>query len=64
MPAIPEQARKSMLDTYVESARLLGERTAAMHLETLASDTEDIGTSLRNPLRPIPSAACSRPSAI
>ncbi len=36
---IPEPARQ-LLNTYVESARLLGERTAAMH-ETLASETED-----------------------
>jgi maltose alpha-D-glucosyltransferase/alpha-amylase len=33
------QARE-MIDTYIESARLLGERTAAMHL-ALASDTEN-----------------------
>ena len=33
---------KSMLETYVESARLLGERTAAMHL-ALASETENRG---------------------
>ena len=31
---------KDLLDTYSESARLLGERTAAMHL-ALASDTEN-----------------------
>lgn len=33
------QAR-ALMDTYIESARLLGERTAAMHL-ALASETED-----------------------
>ncbi|MGH7952482.1 MAG: maltose alpha-D-glucosyltransferase [Limisphaerales bacterium] len=36
---LSEQA-KEMIDTYVESARLLGERTAAMHL-TLASEMDD-----------------------
>jgi maltose alpha-D-glucosyltransferase/alpha-amylase len=38
---LSEQA-KSLLDTYAESARVLGERTAAMHL-ALASDTENRG---------------------
>jgi maltose alpha-D-glucosyltransferase/alpha-amylase len=33
---------KNLLGTYVESARLLGERTAAMHL-ALASETEERG---------------------
>jgi maltose alpha-D-glucosyltransferase/alpha-amylase len=36
---LSEQA-KGLLDTYIESARLLGERTAAMHL-ALASETEN-----------------------
>jgi len=36
-----EQA-KHLLDTYIESARLLGERTAAMHL-ALASETDNRG---------------------
>jgi maltose alpha-D-glucosyltransferase/alpha-amylase len=36
---LPEQA-KGLLDTYAESARVLGERTAAMHL-ALAADTEN-----------------------
>ena len=36
---LPEPA-KSLLDTYIESARLLGERTAALHL-ALASETEN-----------------------
>ncbi len=36
---LPEQA-KIVLDTYIESARLLGERTAAMHL-ALASETQN-----------------------
>ncbi|HEY3931546.1 MAG TPA: maltose alpha-D-glucosyltransferase [Verrucomicrobiae bacterium] len=35
---LSEQARE-LIDTYIESARLLGERTAAMHL-ALASETE------------------------
>jgi len=35
---LTEQARE-LIDTYIESARLLGERTAAMHL-ALASETE------------------------
>ena len=36
---LSEQARE-LIDTYIESARLLGERTAAMHL-ALASETEN-----------------------
>ncbi len=36
---LSEQARE-LIDTYIESARLLGERTAAMHL-ALASDTDN-----------------------
>jgi maltose alpha-D-glucosyltransferase/alpha-amylase len=36
---LSEQARE-LIDTYIESARLLGERTAAMHL-ALAGDTEN-----------------------
>ncbi|HTB86192.1 MAG TPA: maltose alpha-D-glucosyltransferase [Candidatus Sulfotelmatobacter sp.] len=42
LAAMPVSAQaQSMLDTYVESARLLGERTAELHL-TLSSDTDDI----------------------
>ena len=38
---LPDEARE-LLDTYVESARILGERTAALHL-ALAAETENQG---------------------
>ena len=38
---LPDEARE-LLDTYLESARILGERTAALHL-ALAAETENQG---------------------
>jgi maltose alpha-D-glucosyltransferase/alpha-amylase len=37
---VPTEQAREMIDTYLESARILGERTAAMHL-ALAAETED-----------------------
>ncbi|HEV2694663.1 MAG TPA: maltose alpha-D-glucosyltransferase [Verrucomicrobiae bacterium] len=40
----PSEQAREMIDTYLESARILGERTAAMHL-ALAAETENAAFS-------------------